>query len=235
MRKRINERDTAGRCRPVRCCRRDPRRARRSRRRPGWKFRPCEPLDVAADLDDVLPEKLDDERGGPWFVRVQERFELPLAAEAVVVSWSRWLHSRRFQVIQSGDGVLGKLEIVKPVRDHHWLAGHDEARPGTRITCHHRPDRAEAGAGKRLHDGSDDQGQSGTLLVHLAAPALGLDRPLDLEVSPVPIEHRPVLSPHEPHQIAFRPTASQTGREHCYSRAEYLCPGWRPAGYSPRL
>ena len=41
--------------------------------------------------------------------------------------------------------------------------------------------------------------------------------------------------PEQRHQGLQRAAGVETGREHCYSRAEYLCPGWRPGGYSPRL
>ena len=51
----------------------------------GGRLRPGEPFDVAADLDDVLAEQLNDERSNPRFVRVQQPAEPSLADEAVVM------------------------------------------------------------------------------------------------------------------------------------------------------
>ena len=52
-------------------------------------------------------------------------------------------------------------------------------------------------------------GQAQSLLVHFAAPPLGLDGALDLKVGPIAVQHRPILPAHAPHQVAFRAAAGE--------------------------
>ena len=41
--------------------------------------------------------------------------------------------------------------------------------------------------------------------VEVAATALGVDGPLDLQVSSVPVEHGPIRPPHQPHKVPLSP------------------------------
>lgn len=82
----------------------------------GGRFRPGEPFNVAADLDDVLAEQLNDERSSPRFVRVQQPTEPSLADEAVVMPGVDARGHDLFQVAQPGDKARGRLGVVDPVR-----------------------------------------------------------------------------------------------------------------------
>src|ERR1700761_1822148 len=125
----------------------------------GGRFRPGEPFDVAADLDDVLAEQLNDERGNPRFVRVQQPAEPSLADEAIVMPGVDARGHELFQVAQPGDKARGRLRVVDPVRNHHGLTGNEKTGPGMRKALRHRPGWCPGSHGKRRCDVSDDRGQ----------------------------------------------------------------------------